>query len=654
MATIPSEKETRTMKAQGLFTALLVSGSLVVLSACGSNNDAAPPTTATNTPTSTFTRTVASTLTQTATATRTNTPTPTPTLNPTSTSTATQTATATRTNTSTATATQTQTSTTTPTATATATSTSTPIVTPFALQVPAGNKLFREAHAAGTQDYICLPCPNTITAATACPPSGFAWAFFGPQATLSDDNDEQVITHFLSPNFSPIAPETSGTLRATWQDSIDTSSVWAKAMATATSTSDPTIVAADAIPWLLLQVVGAQCGPTGGHTLTATTYIQRLSTTRGLAPSSGCAVSTDVGSKALVPYTANYLFYEPETPSTADALYIGDETDLTTSIPSTVKRFDAQTGRCLGAFVTANSGGLQGPRGVIFDNTQDQLLVVNQNAHVEDVNGAVLQYDGSSGAFLDAIVPTTDPTALLQPRGMVLWDHKLFVADLGLVPPDNAPGRLLEFTKDGTFVADRTPNSTDFPREQFFPRGLVTGPDGLLYLANATNLVNTPLGGDILRFDPATGHFVDRFVTSSGGGTCDCVNELNRPEGLVFGPDGNIYTTSFRADATDNDKILIFQGPAGTQPGAYVGRIDLDVAGQDREFAEALLFGPNGRLFVPISGIFGPDAGAVRRYDVTTKEFDVFIPPSAQGGPLGAPWYLTFGKTDPGTLAYLE
>jgi hypothetical protein len=57
---------------------------------------------------------------------------------------------------------------------------------------------------------------------------------------------------------------------------------------------------------------------------------------------------------------------------------------------------------------------------------------------------------------------------------------------------------------------------------------------------------------------------------------------------------------------------------------------------------------------VPISGIFGPDAGAVRRYDITTKQFDVFVPPRPQGGPLGAPWYLTFGKTDPGTLAYGE
>jgi hypothetical protein len=81
--------------------------------------------------------------------------------------------------------------------------------------------------------------------------------------------------------------------------------------------------------------------------------------------------------------------------------------------------------------------------------------------------------------------------------------------------------------------------------------------------------------------------------------------------------------------------------------------IDLDVVGEPRAFAQALLFGPQGLLFVPISGS-GPDTGAVRRYDVNSKVFDDFVPPSAQGGALGAPWYLTFGETNPATLQYGE
>jgi len=162
---------------------------------------------------------------------------------------------------------------------------------PANIQVPAGNKAFLEGHAVGTQDYICLPSG-----------SGFAWTFFGPQATLFNDDDKQVITHFLSPN-----PFESGMPRATWQHSRDTSTVWAVAI---TTSSDPDFVAPGAIPWLLLQMVGAQDGPTGGNKLLETTFIQRLNTSGGVAPSTGCTQSTDVGQMALVPYTADYFFYK--------------------------------------------------------------------------------------------------------------------------------------------------------------------------------------------------------------------------------------------------------------------------------------------------------------------------------------------------------
>lgn len=40
--------------------------------------------------------------------------------------------------------------------------------------------------------------------------------------------------------------------------------------------------------------------------------------------------------------------------------------------------------------------------------------------------------------------------------------------------------------------------------------------------------------------------------------------------------------------------------------------------------------------------------GKIRRYDVFAKTFDLFV----QSGILGSPFYLTFGETNPGILAY--
>jgi hypothetical protein len=169
----------------------------------------------------------------------------------------------------------------------------TPPSVPGDIRVEAGNKVFLAAHAIGTQNYICLPSA-----------SGFAWTLVGPQATLFNEGDHQVMTHFLSPN-----PEEAGTARATWQDSVDSSAVWARAIATS---SNAAFVAPGAIPWLLLERVGAQAGPNGTGKLTPTTFIHRLNTIGGMAPSTGCSVSSDVGRRAFVPYEADYFFYRSQ------------------------------------------------------------------------------------------------------------------------------------------------------------------------------------------------------------------------------------------------------------------------------------------------------------------------------------------------------
>ena len=167
-----------------------------------------------------------------------------------------------------------------------------PTAVPANIQVPAGNKLFLVGHAVGTQNYICLPADGT-----------FKFILFTPQATLFKE-EKQITTHYFSPN-----PFEGGTVRATWQHSKNSSTVWGK-VADGNSSSDPAYVAPGAIPWLLVTIVGAQAGPDDSDKLAATTYIQRINTAGGVAPATGCAAPTDVGNKAFVPYTTDYLFYK--------------------------------------------------------------------------------------------------------------------------------------------------------------------------------------------------------------------------------------------------------------------------------------------------------------------------------------------------------
>ena len=167
----------------------------------------------------------------------------------------------------------------------------TPPPVPGDIAAPEGSEPFLVGHAVGTQNYICLPSG-----------SKFAWTLFTPQATLFDDDTEQLTTHFFSPN-----PSENGVVRPAWQHSRDTSTVWVKLV---TPSSDPDFVAPGAIPWLLLEVAGAEAGPEGGDELTATTHIQRINTFGGVAPTTGCSKRVDVGSKTFVPYTADYVFYQ--------------------------------------------------------------------------------------------------------------------------------------------------------------------------------------------------------------------------------------------------------------------------------------------------------------------------------------------------------
>jgi hypothetical protein len=211
----------------------------------------------------------------------------------------------------------------------------------------------------------------------------------------------------------------------------------------------------------------------------------------------------------------------------------------------------------------------------------------------------------------------------------------LFVAIVLRKANTGPPGRVARYNSAGGFLGAAT-----IKNNEHHPRGVVFGPDGLLYVS--TRDFTNGLGGTVLRFS-ADGKS-EVFIDDKGGPV-----HLNRPDGLVFGPDGCLYVTSFQAAPGDTDSIRIYDAQ-----GAFVSLIPL-LNGTPRAYAQSLLFGPGGSLFVPI---YNP--GEVRRYDPVNspktgcKEYDAnsfaaFIP---AGGDLLAPRYMTFGLTDPSTLNY--
>lgn len=150
-----------------------------------------------------------------------------------------------------------------------------PANVPPALAPAATADLAFAMNAQGVQRYACVQSTT-----------GYAWTFVAPDAELFTDDDTHLAIHHLA--------------GPTWLAKDSSSVVAAKA---AGATVDPT-----AIPWLLLNV--SSHGGADGR-LTDIAQIQRLSTTGGNAPATGCDAD-HVGMQADVLYTARYFFYRTD------------------------------------------------------------------------------------------------------------------------------------------------------------------------------------------------------------------------------------------------------------------------------------------------------------------------------------------------------
>jgi hypothetical protein len=139
------------------------------------------------------------------------------------------------------------------------------------IQVGAGNELAFHAYARGVQIYRW---------------NGASWDFVAPVASLFAEAGYfgEVGSHYVGP---------------TWESKSGSKVVGKRVLGTG-CTPDPS-----AIAWLLLERVSSG----GPGIFSSVTYIQRVNTTGGLAPT---APGSTVGDVQEVPYTAEYYFYRAD------------------------------------------------------------------------------------------------------------------------------------------------------------------------------------------------------------------------------------------------------------------------------------------------------------------------------------------------------
>lgn len=223
---------------------------------------------------------------------------------------------------------------------------------------------------------------------------------------------------------------------------------------------------------------------------------------------------------------------------------------------------------------------------------------------------SVGRFDLATGAFLGDLGPTDDLDGAL---GVTVGpDGQIYVASEEanmVLRYDGVTGAFVE-----RFVWD-DPNTPDDES------GGLKGPGAVLFGADGQLYVSSFDSDAILRYDGATGAFVDVFVTAGAGG-------LNGPDaGMVFGPDGHLYVPGFYSNS-----VARFDKASGMPLGDFTPMMD------NKLDAPRTLVFHGDHLYVANEG-----SDEILRYDASSGDFvDVFV--AAGAGGLDAPAGMVFDE----------
>ena len=272
-----------------------------------------------------------------------------------------------------------------------------PISVPPALAVPAGATLKMVDHGVGAQIYTCT-AGGGVDAGVDAGATTYAWVLKAPDAKLFDMSNVQVGTHGAGPN---------------WTSTIDGSVV------NGVKVAQVDAPLAMAIPWLLLRASSAS----GTGVFSDITYVQRLSTTGGKAPATGCDATT-VTTEVRVDYTADYYFYTGG--AGADWLTLPANVPAILAVPAgaTLKIHDHAIG--VQIYTCTASGGVDGgvdaaaatyawvlkaPDAILYDATLAQVGTHGAGPHWTSIDGSTV-----NGTKLQQASPSSDaiPWLLLK------------------------------------------------------------------------------------------------------------------------------------------------------------------------------------------------------------------------------------------------